>query len=194
MVAALLLLIAGCSSGGPTAGVSTPPASPALTTPPVHPAGVGLGATVTAWSQAYIPDSSEPTGSTYDPDPALDRPGDKGKTADRYNALMDNGGRVTDYVERFATATTLTAARKAVLAELPTDTTKVWSTVIDGCAVDVFHSGTIATWFTSAIGDNSGLVLVEYFTDGDHFTATDVERATFDPSRDDPSRDSFTEC
>jgi hypothetical protein len=172
-----LALIISCGSSGSHAflPVSASDSRQATPTTAVHPSSAaGLGATDTAWN------------STHTADP--------GVTPDRYNGLIHNGGRVTDYVERFKVGTSIAAARSAARAELPSDATSVWSALKDGCAVDVFHSNQLATALGSVIDDKSGRVLVEYFSLQDQYNAGDVERARLEPGGDDPTAASLTSC
>lgn len=121
-------------------------------------------------------------------------PQDRGRTADRFGVLIHNGGRVTDYVERFAPQTTIAGARAAAHAGLPKDTTSVWFAAIKGCSAEVLHSDQMATWFGSVIDDKSGLVLIEYFSPSSQYAATNVERGELHPGGDNPTAKSFSEC
>jgi hypothetical protein len=192
-----LALIISCGSSGSHAflPVSASDSRQATPTTAVHPSSAaGLGATDTAWNSTHTADPDQPAGDSYDPDPSLVRAGDNGVTPDRYNGLIHNGGRVTDYVERFKVGTSTAAARSAARAELPSDATSVWSALKDGCAVDVFHSNQLATALGSVIDDKSGRVLVEYFSLQDQYNAGDVERARLEPGGDDPTAASLTSC
>jgi hypothetical protein len=198
--AVVLALTVSCGSSGRSVYKHTPAASVAHSTPrstaTVHPTGAVFGATVSEWAATHRVDNSasEPANTFYDPDPSLDLPDDKGKTADRFNGLMTDGGRVDYYNERFAPHTTLATARSIVRDGLPKDATNVWFAVLPNCAAEVLHSNQLATWFASTINDNSGLVLVEYVDRAGNYDASNIQRANLMATRDYPTAQSLKKC
>jgi hypothetical protein len=159
----------------PTTDATLPP-------PPAVPVITGYGAAVDAWNGAHSADPNFNPGSAYDPDPSLARDGDI-QHDDKYYAVNPLGGFITDYSERFATGTTIAAARAAVLAEFPTDATTIWVAVKDSCAQEVVQSPTVGAAL-AAQGDPKGWALVEFSSGpaSDHYDSSDISEALYLPA------------
>jgi hypothetical protein len=90
---------------------------------------VGYGATRATWDRLHVADPRLDPGAGYDPTPGL---GASERGDDRYFEVT--GDPVIQYSERLPHGTSIASAKRAALAELPSDGRIVWFTTRDTCA------------------------------------------------------------
>lgn len=148
----------------PAAAVPTSADQVGASVPDLPPNGIrGIGATDAEWEAAHIADSQYQAGSAYDPTPGL---GPDPDHTDRYFAVVHLAGIVFAFTERLPHGTSINAAKRAALAELPKDGRIVWFASLDTCAEMELESKTLGRALADpAIGNPKGRLFVEFATE-----------------------------
>jgi hypothetical protein len=163
--AALVASACAAPATSPSSADGSAAAPPAATTTSAlaSPAGPRLteyGATIADWDANHRKDPAASAGTAYNPGAVTY--GSRHEDQFVYVFTADTG-RVVHFMFQMPRQTPYGVARAAVLGELPPDAKTVWQRTMSVCRQELFSSATLATVLgTPAIGDPSGLVLVEY--------------------------------